>query len=189
MIVARSTTGERVTYPAVTTVQRDAMCREIHAPADASSSVIARARGIATDIAEDIGATGILAVEFFLTGEGLLVNELALRPHNSGHYSIEGCATSQFEQHLRAVLGLPLGLPSLVSPSVVTVNVVGPESGGDPRANLELALNVPGAQVHLYDKQPRPGRKLGHVTVCGQDLEPTRKAALMAARALEGERA
>jgi 5-(carboxyamino)imidazole ribonucleotide synthase len=188
VIVVRSTNGERVTYPTVETVQRDAMCREILAPAKVSSSVAARAQGMATDIAEDIDATGILAVEFFLTSEGLLVNELALRPHNSGHYTMEGCVTSQFEQHLRAVLGLPLGLPSLVSPSVVTVNVVGNHSGGDPRRNLGMALGIPGAQIHLYDKEPRPGRKLGHVTICGQDQEPTRKAALMAARVLEGGR-
>lgn len=188
VIVVRSTTGERVTYPAVETIQRDAMCREILAPANVSSSIAARAQSMATDIAEDIGATGILAVEFFLTSEGLLVNELALRPHNSGHYTIEGCVTSQFEQHLRAVLGMPLGLPALVSPSVVTVNVVGNHSGGDPRSNLEMALGIPGVQIHLYDKEPRPGRKLGHVTVCGQDREPALKAALMAARVLEGGR-
>lgn len=188
VIVVRSTNGERVTYPAVQTVQRSAMCREIVAPAPVPSETAARARSMATDIAEDIGATGVLAVEFFVTADGLLVNELALRPHNSGHYTIEGCVTSQFEQHLRAVLGLPLGLPSLVSPAVATVNVVGPPSGADPRENLALALTVPGAQVHLYGKEPATGRKLGHVTVCGQDSEPTRGAARMAVRVLEGGR-
>jgi len=186
VLVVRSTTGERVTYPVVETVQRDSMCREIIAPARVPSEVAEQARSLATDIAEDIGATGIMAVEFFWTAGGLLVNELALRPHNSGHYTIEGCVTSQFEQHLRAVLGLPLGLPSLVAPAVATVNVVGGQNGADPRSELPLALAVPGAQIHLYDKEPRPGRKLGHVTVCGQDPEPTLNAARMAVRGLEG---
>lgn len=186
VLVVRSTNGERVTYPAVETVQVNSMCREILAPAMVPSKIAGQARSIATDIAEDIDAAGVMAVEFFWTETGLMVNELALRPHNSGHYTIGGCATSQFEQHLRATLGLPLGLPTLIAPSVATVNVIGTESQTDPRSNLEMALAIPGAQVHLYDKQPRPGRKLGHVTVCGQDMEPTLKAARMAARVLEG---
>jgi 5-(carboxyamino)imidazole ribonucleotide synthase len=185
VIVARSTRGESVTYPVVETVQQDAMCREIVAPAPVVAEVAAGAARIAEQIAEEIGSTGVMALELFVTPDGLIVNELALRPHNSGHYSIEGCVTSQFEQHLRAVLGFPLGSAELVAPSVVTVNVVGTDAG-DPAARMADALAVPGAHVHLYGKASRPGRKLGHVTVCGDDFGPTREAARRAARALEG---
>lgn len=187
VLVARSANGERVVYPVAETVQHDAMCREILAPAPVPDEVSARAARMAIDIAEDIDAVGILAVEFFWTTDGLLVNELALRPHNSGHYTIEGCTTSQFEQHLRAVLGLPLGLPSILAPAVATLNVIGTVDAGDPALNLDRALAVPGAHVHLYGKTSRNGRKLGHVTVCGQDIGPVRQAARLAANALEGK--
>ena len=185
VLVARTQSGEKVTYPVAETIQRDAMCREILAPADVAPELAAEATRIAASIADDIESVGILAVEFFCTPGGLLVNELALRPHNSGHYTIEGCTTSQFEQHLRAVLGMPLGLPSLLAPAVATANVVGREGGGDPASRLNRALAVPGAHIHLYDKETRAGRKLGHVTVCGQDPGPVRKAAQLAASELE----
>jgi 5-(carboxyamino)imidazole ribonucleotide synthase len=187
VMVARSTDGELAVYPVVETVQREAMCREVIAPASISPKMAETATRMATDIAHRIGLTGVMAVELFVTPEGLLVNELALRPHNSGHYSIEGCVTSQFEQHLRAVLGMPLGDTSLTAPSVVTVNVVGGESKSGPQSRLAGALSVPGAHVHLYGKQTRPGRKLGHVTVCGEDPRATAEAARAAAVALEGE--
>jgi 5-(carboxyamino)imidazole ribonucleotide synthase len=186
VLVARSVTGEVAAYPAVETVQRDAMCREVLAPADVGHGLAEEARRLALDIATGIAATGIVAIELFETQAGLLVNELALRPHNSGHYTIEGCVTSQFEQHLRAVLGWPLGATDAVAPAVAMVNVVGPDDGSDPAARIEGALSVPGAHVHLYGKQSRPGRKLGHVTVCGDDLESARAAARRAAAALEG---
>ncbi len=186
VMVARSTGGELAVYPVVETVQRDAMCREVHAPAPIPDHSTETAMRMATDIATQIGLVGVMAVELFMTPDGLLVNELALRPHNSGHYSIEGCVTSQFEQHLRAVLDLPLGETSLTAPSVVTVNVVGGNSEDGPESRLAAALAVPGAHVHLYGKQTRPGRKLGHVTVCGQDADATARAARAAASALEG---
>jgi 5-(carboxyamino)imidazole ribonucleotide synthase len=186
VMVARSAGGEMAVYPVVETVQKDAMCREVIAPAPISEGLADAAEQIATRIAQQIGLTGVMAVELFVTPGGLLVNELALRPHNSGHYSIEGCVTSQFEQHLRAVLDLPLGETSLTAPSVVTVNVVGGDSEEGPETRLKSALAVPGAHVHLYGKQTRPGRKLGHVTVCGQDADATAKAARAAASALEG---
>jgi 5-(carboxyamino)imidazole ribonucleotide synthase len=186
ILVVRSRTGEIVCYEPVETVQRDAMCREILAPARIEPHLADDARELAISIAREIDATGVLAVELFLTTAGLLINELALRPHNSGHYTIEGCATSQFEQHLRAVLAMPLGLPTLRAPAVVTVNVIGAPGAEDPRSHLGAALAVPGAHVHLYDKAPRQARKLGHVTVCGEHLEPTRRAARLAAAALEG---
>lgn len=186
VIVARSLNGEQVAYPVVETVQRDAMCREVVAPAVVPAEVARSARQMGQEIAAAIGATGVMAVEFFVTPGGLLVNELALRPHNSGHYSIEGCVTSQFEQHLRAVLAMPLGETSLTAPSVVTVNVVGSDEPDGPESRLVAGLAVPGAHLHLYGKQTRPGRKLGHVTVCGQDARATAQAARSAASALEG---
>jgi len=189
VLVARSANGERVAYPVAETIQQDAMCREILAPAPIADELAAQATRIAIDIAEDIGAVGVLAVELFSTTDGLLVNELALRPHNSGHYTIEGCTTSQFEQHLRAVLGLPLGLPSMLAPAVATHNVIGNADSDETVMGLEKALAVPGAHVHLYEKSARKGRKLGHVTVCGQDIEPVRQAARIAANALEGKAA
>jgi 5-(carboxyamino)imidazole ribonucleotide synthase len=186
VMVARSASGELAAYPVVETVQREAMCREVIAPAEIPSKLADAATRMATDIARRIRLVGVMAVELFVTPDGLLLNELALRPHNSGHYSIEGCVTSQFEQHLRAVLDLPLGDTSLSAPSVATVNVVGGESGDGPESRLAGALGVPGVHVHLYGKQTRPGRKLGHVTVCGQDPGATLKAARKAAAALEG---
>jgi 5-(carboxyamino)imidazole ribonucleotide synthase len=181
VMVARSRTGETAAYPVVETVQRDAMCREILAPwPDAGTAAES-----ALAIAEAIGAVGVMAVEYFVVGGELLVNELALRPHNSGHYSIGGCVTSQFEQHVRAVLGWPLGVTDLVAPAVATVNVVGNAHGGEPSDRVPEALGVPGAHVHLYGKAPRPGRKLGHVTVAGTDAEAVAAAARLAAARLE----
>ena len=181
-------TGEVAVHPVVETVQRSGMCREVHAPARVPSVIARAARDLATGIAERIGATGVLAVELFHCAEGLLVNELALRPHNSGHYTIEGCETSQFEQHLRAVLDWPLGAAGLTAPAVATVNVIGPRDGSDPAGRLDRALAVPGCHIHLYGKQPRPGRKLGHVTVRSGNLDEALDAARSAARVLEGGR-
>ncbi len=137
-------------------------------------------------IAADLGVTGLLAVELFQTTAGLLVNELAMRPHNSGHWTIEGARTSQFEQHLRAVLNLPLGDPGLAAPGAVMVNVLG---GADPGLYSRLTHVMaadPGVKVHLYGKPVRPGRKVGHVTVLGEDIEAARDRAAEAAGYLAG---
>ena len=137
--------------------------------------------------AEALGHVGVMAVEMFLLPDGrLLVNEIAPRVHNSGHYTLGGCETSQFEQHVRAALDLPLGATDLVAPAAVTVNVVGPADGSDPRSRLREALAVPGAHVHLYGKGARPGRKLGHVTALGPDVATARATAWRAAELLEG---
>jgi 5-(carboxyamino)imidazole ribonucleotide synthase len=186
VLVARRPGGQAVVYPVVETVQQDGICRELLAPAPVAPELAAAARELGLGIAEAIGVVGVLAVELFRVGDRLVVNELAARPHNSGHSTIEGCATSQFENHLRAVLDWPLGATTPAAPAVATVNVLGSADGGDPVANLPAALEIEGAHVHLYGKAARPGRKLGHVTALGQDLDETRARARRAAALLVG---
>ncbi|MFG1720074.1 5-(carboxyamino)imidazole ribonucleotide synthase [Micromonospora chalcea] len=186
--VARSPFGQVAAYPVVETVQRDGICVEVLAPApDLPEEQAVAAQQLAIDLATALGVVGLLAVELFDTPAGLVVNELAMRPHNSGHWTIEGARTSQFEQHLRAVLDYPMGDTSLTAPVVVMANVLGGEPGGisiDERLHHLFAAE-PGAKVHLYGKQVRPGRKIGHVTVLGNDLEDVRARAARAARWLQ----
>jgi 5-(carboxyamino)imidazole ribonucleotide synthase len=184
-MVARSPFGQVATYPVVETVQRNGICVEVLAPAPGLDEELAvHAQQLAIRIATELDVVGVLAVELFeVDGDGILVNELAMRPHNSGHWTIEGARTSQFEQHLRAVLDYPLGETSLTAPAVVMANVLGGPPGGismDERMH-HLFAEDPGARVHLYGKQVRPGRKIGHVTVLGDDLELARKRAARAA--------
>ncbi|QDY06607.1 5-(carboxyamino)imidazole ribonucleotide synthase [Micromonospora sp. HM134] len=183
--VARSPFGQVAVYPVVETVQRDGICVEVLAPApDLVEELAVAAQQLAIDLATALGVVGLLAVELFQTDAGLVVNELAMRPHNSGHWTIEGARTSQFEQHLRAVLDYPMGDTSLAAPVVVMANVLGGEPGGislDERLHHLFAAE-PGARVHLYGKQVRPGRKIGHVTVLGDDLDDVRARAARAAR-------
>lgn len=174
--VARSPHGQAVAYPVVRTVQVDGMCSEVVAPCpELDEGRALEAQRIALDIASALDVTGMLAVEMFDTPDGVLVNELAMRPHNSGHWSIDGAVTSQFENHLRAVLDLPLGDPGAKAPWSVMVNIVGPLSteGLPPlyEAYRHVLARDPGIKVHLYGKEIRPGRKLGHVTVVGEDLD------------------
>ncbi|MGW9192876.1 5-(carboxyamino)imidazole ribonucleotide synthase [Micromonospora chersina] len=183
--VARSPFGQVAAYPVVETVQRDGICVEVLAPApDLPEERAVAAQQLAIDLATALDVVGLLAVELFETPDGLVVNELAMRPHNSGHWTIEGARTSQFEQHLRAVLDYPMGDTSLTAPVVVMANVLGGEPGGmsiDERLHHLFAAE-PGAKVHLYGKQVRPGRKIGHVTVLGDDLDEVRARAARAAR-------
>ncbi|MBU6243893.1 MAG: 5-(carboxyamino)imidazole ribonucleotide synthase [Actinomycetales bacterium] len=168
--VARSPHGQAVAYPVVQTTQVDGICAEVIAPApglDADRTV--QAQRMALQIAGDLGVVGMLAVEMFDTGSDLLVNELAMRPHNSGHWTIEGAVTSQFENHLRAVLDLPLGDPRARAPYAVMVNVLGGDVGQLTGAYRHVLARDPALKVHLYGKQARPGRKLGHVTALGDD--------------------
>jgi 5-(carboxyamino)imidazole ribonucleotide synthase len=181
VLVARRPGGEAVVYPVVQTVQVDGICHEVHAPAPVSAALAAEAEQLGRAVADAIDVSGILAVELFVVEGRLVVNELAVRPHNSGHFSIEGSATSQFENHLRAVLDLPLGGTAMRAPVAVMANVLGGREGRDPRAALADALAVEGAHVHLYGKGPRPGRKLGHVTVVGDCVEDVRARAVRAA--------
>ncbi len=187
ILVARRPNGEQAVYPLVETVQVDGICHEIIAPARVDPALEADAIEIAHRVADDAGVTGLMAIELFEAGGKLLINEVATRPHNSGHYSIEGTTTSQFEQHLRAILDWPLGDTTLRAPYVVTVNILGPRDGSDPVTRRELALAVPGVHLHFYGKAARPGRKLGHVTALGSDLAETRERAWQAATTLTGE--
>lgn len=172
--VARRPSGEIVAWPVVETVQRDGVCAEVIAPAPDSAGRIAdAAEEIAVRIATELGVTGVLAVELFQTEDDrLLINELAMRPHNTGHWSIDAATTSQFEQHLRAVLDLPLGTTGMLTPSAVMINVLGGPADGDLAGRYPAALRAfPEAKFHFYGKAPRPGRKVGHVTVAGDDVD------------------
>jgi len=186
VVVARSRSGAIAAYPVVQTTQVDGMCRELVMPAPVDPALARSAEALAIDVVSALGAVGIVAVELFVERSGaLVVNELAMRPHNSGHATMDAAATSQFAQHLRAVLDWPLGSTELRAP-VAMVNVVGPADGSSPMDRLPLALEVPGVSVHLYAKSPRPGRKLGHVSALGADLADALARARRAARALEG---
>lgn len=185
-LVARRPSGEIRTWPVVETIQRDGVCAEVIAPAPVQNpETLAEAARIGRTVAEGVGVTGVLAVEMFETRDGrVLVNELAMRPHNSGHFSIEGSVTSQFEQHLRAVADLPLGDTSMTAAAVVMVNVLGgPAEGPMPVRYAEALAAHPRAKIHSYDKQPRPGRKVGHVTVTGDSLDAVLAEARAAAAA------
>ncbi|GAB2607414.1 5-(carboxyamino)imidazole ribonucleotide synthase [Pseudactinotalea suaedae] len=187
-LVARRPSGEMRSWPVVETIQRDGVCAEVLSPAPGLDPALAReAEKIARTVAEGLGVTGVLAVELFATAEGVLVNELAMRPHNSGHFSIDGSVTSQFEQHLRAVLDLPLGDTAPTAPWAVMVNLLGSELEDPASAYPALMARCPEAKVHLYGKAVRPGRKLGHVTVTGADLEVCRERATAAVAILRGE--
>jgi 5-(carboxyamino)imidazole ribonucleotide synthase len=185
VLVARSPAQQGAAYPVVQTVQRNGVCHEVFAPAPGLDPDLAvEAERLGLRIAAELDVTGLLAVELFETADGLLVNELAMRPHNSGHWTIEGSVTSQFEQHLRAVLNLPLGVTTAVAPSAVMVNILG-GSEPDLREGLTHVMALdPGVKVHLYGKPVRPGRKVGHVTVLGTDHESIADRARRAANYL-----
>jgi 5-(carboxyamino)imidazole ribonucleotide synthase len=189
VMVARRPAGETVTWPATETAQVDGVCREVLVPGRLPPAVVEEARALGQRVAKIAGAVGVLAVELFWTsGDVLMVNEIAARPHNSGHWTIEGAVTSQFENHLRAVLDLPLGSAAPQHDQVASVNIFGGAGGEDPLALLARGLATEGAHFHLYGKGPRPGRKLGHVTVCGSDAEEVRERAWAAALALDTPR-
>lgn len=197
--VARSPFGQVAAYPVVESVPRDGVCVEVLAPAPGLPEERAAAvQRLAIELATDLDVVGMLTVELFdlgadAAGGGVLVNELAMRPHNSGHWTIDGARTSQFEQHLRAVLDYPLGRTTGSAPAVVMANVLGAPAPGpvqslDERLHHALAAE-PGVKVHLYGKRERPGRKVGHVTALGEDLPEVRASAARAARILrEGTR-
>lgn len=185
-LVARSPFGQGAAWPVVETVQRDGICVQVIAPApELSADMAAAAQQLALRLAAELGVVGVLAVELFETPEGrLLVNELAMRPHNSGHWTMDGARTSQFEQHLRAVLDYPLGETDAIAPVTVMANVLGaaeqPAMSVDERLH-HLFARMPDARVHLYAKAERPGRKVGHINFVGSDLTKLRERAELAA--------
>lgn len=173
-MIARRPSGETALWPVVETVQANGVCSEVIAPAPHSQGKIADMAGdIATTIANGLDVTGVMAVELFeTTDDRILVNELAMRPHNSGHWSMDGSTTSQFEQHLRAVLDLPLGGTGTLADWTVMVNILGGPSNGDMLSPYPHAMAAhPTVKFHSYGKAPRPGRKVGHVNVAGDDLD------------------
>jgi 5-(carboxyamino)imidazole ribonucleotide synthase len=184
VMVARRPSGDAVAWPAVETAQLGGVCREVLVPGRLPADVLAEASVLGRQVADIAGAVGVMAVEIFWSGGRLLVNEVATRPHNSGHWTMEGAVTSQFENHVRAVLDLPLGPTAPQHLQVASVNVFGGSAGEDPTRLLARGLAVEGAHVHLYGKSARPGRKLGHVTVCGDEAEAVRSRAWSAAIAL-----
>ncbi len=187
VMVARAVGGAIATYPVVETVQaaEGHICRVVRAPAAVAAATATAATAIARRAVEAVGAVGVVGVELFEREDGTIVlNEIAPRPHNSGHYTIEGCVASQFENHLRAILDLALGATALVAPAAVMVNILGERDApvaATPRG-LPEALAVPGAHLHLYGKRrSRPGRKMGHVTALGPDLATAEATASRAA--------
>ncbi len=185
VLVIRGITGEVVVYDPVRTVQVDGQCRAVIAPHGLGAQVDAQARQIALAIAEQIDAVGVLAVEMFVVGGEVFVNELAARPHNSGHHTIDACVTSQFENHLRAVAGLPLGSSAATGSAAVMVNLIARDAESDPRVRRAAGLGIdPRLRIHLYGKQPRSQRKVGHVTMVANDVEEASAIAWQAVRAL-----
>ncbi len=183
VIVTRGRDGSTAVYPVVETMQRDHICHLVKAPAGIPDELAGRAAALARRAVEVVGGVGSFGVEMFLSAAGdLAINELAPRVHNSGHYTIEACACSQFENHVRAVLGWPLGDPRMVAPAAVMVNLLGNDkSSGQPRG-LDAALRVTGARVHLYGKRMSgPGRKMGHITVLADAVAAAQAAAERAA--------
>lgn len=169
-LIARSPSGQTQFWPLVETIQKSGVCSEVIAPARADG---AAAYEIALAVAQGLDVTGVMAVELFEDEKGnMLVNELAMRPHNSGHFSIEGSVTSQFEQHLRAVLDLPLGSTRMLAPVALMLNLLGVDDSNSFQEQYpEAMLAAPDIKFHLYGKAPRLGRKMGHLTILGEDLE------------------
>lgn len=179
LIVVRGRDAQMVTYPVVETIQRDHICHVVNAPAPVSESVATRATEMGRSAIEAIEGVGVFGVELFVTeDESVLLNELAPRPHNSGHYTIEGCRTSQFENHIRAVMGWSLGATDLRAPAVTMVNILGAEHASGVVGTYPKILEVPSVHLHIYGKSEcRPGRKMGHVTVLGETPEEARSGA------------
>ncbi|MBL9138748.1 MAG: 5-(carboxyamino)imidazole ribonucleotide synthase [Verrucomicrobiales bacterium] len=173
VMITRSARGDVITYPVVETIQHHHICHVVKAPAPISSDLAHRAAAIAQRAVTAVGGVGTFGVEMFLAQDGsLAVNELAPRVHNSGHYTIEACDCSQFENHVRAVFDWPLGSPRLRAPAAVMINLLGAGPGPGRPAGLDAALAVRGASIHLYGKTvSAPGRKMGHITALGDSLD------------------
>lgn len=176
VLIARRPSGQLLTYPVIETRQEDGICHEVIAPAQISNSVAQRAKKIGVDIAKFTEAGGIVAIELFLKSDGvILINEIATRPHNSGHFTIDGTITSQFENHLRGVMDWPLGSTTMTSKFALMINILG-TSEVDPSDRLPLN-HTTDTSIHLYGKIARAGRKLGHITSVGENVETLYRSA------------
>ncbi len=187
-LAVRRPDGETRVYPVVETVQRDGICQEVIAPARVEASILREAEEITRAVCDAVGSAGILAVELFVAGGRVLINEIAARPHNSGHFSIEGSVTSQFENHLRGTLDWPLGDTGMAAPAAAMVNVLGTADVPEPERLVPGAMGIDGAHVHWYGKGSRAGRKLGHVTATGETAGDALRVARDAAMILGQER-
>ncbi len=173
VMVARGMNGQTAIYPVVETIQERNICTTVMAPADISPAAAEKARQVAIDVANHLEGAGVFGIEMFLTEDDrILINEIAPRVHNSGHYTIEACRTSQFEQHIRAVTGLPLGPTDMIVPAAVMINILGEHDGETKPEGIDKAAKDPHTKVHLYGKSPtKIDRKMGHITATGQTVE------------------
>lgn len=187
VMVARNTKGEIAVYPLVETIHRDNICHLVKVPAIVSPKIAQKAQNLARKTMTVLKGAGVFGIELFLTKKSeVYINEIAPRVHNSGHYSIEAAITSQFEQHLRAICGLPLGATSLKVPASVMINILGTRQGVPALSGLKQALKIPGVSVHIYGKKEvRPQRKMGHITVVDQTVPKALQKALLARKYLD----
>lgn len=184
LIFARDVNGKVVRYPLVETIHRDSICHVVLAPADISDAVRSAAQEVGQETMKLLHGAGVFAIEMFVAGEDVLVNEIAPRVHNSGHHTIEANVTSQFEQHIRAVTGMPLGSVEQRSAAAVMINVLGTHIGSLDRTGLDRLLALPDAHIHLYGKSPRLARKVGHITVLNDSITGARQLAEQARKEL-----
>lgn len=182
VMVARSTTGEIKAYPVVETMHKNNICHTVFAPAAINPAAVKKARGLAIEVMQHLKGAGVFGIEMFLAKDGkVLVNEIAPRVHNAGHYTIEACVTSQFEQHIRAITGMPLGSTAMKTPAAVMVNILGDRQGDVAVFGLDKALAIPNVSVHVYGKvETREERKMGHITAIDQTIEKAHKKAKQA---------
>ena len=188
VMVARSPHSQATSWVPTQTIQSDGICTMTISPAPLMSAEMSeKAQKIALDVAAEVKLIGVMAVEMFVKGEDIFINELAMRPHNSGHWTIEGSRTSQFEQHLRAILDLPLGDPAMTDGYAVMGNILGKNKSDMYRPYLHLMARNPSLKFHMYGKEVRPGRKIGHVNVIGKDLVELRREIEHAVDYMSGE--
>jgi len=182
IIVARNSKGEIATYPVVETIHKNNICHMVFAPADVDKKIQEKAKNVAITSMQQLNGAGVFGIEMFLTKEGeILINEIAPRVHNSGHYTIESCATSQFEQHIRAITNMPLGSTEMIIPAAVMINILGNRRGKARVVGLEKTLAIPNISVHIYNKmETKKERKMGHITATGKTRIKAYKNAVLA---------
>lgn len=184
IMIARNHDGELAIYPLVQTIQRNHICNEVIAPAQVPKGIVAKAQEIAKKCVEAIDGIGVFGIEFFYENGEIMVNEIAPRPHNTGHYTIEACYSSQFENAIRAILNLPLGNPSMIAPAAVMINLLGERSGIGAPSDVKNVFTLPNVYLHLYNKkESRKGRKMGHITVLGESTDLAYQTAIDAKNA------